>query len=350
MKKIRRRRILALAFSFAFIGVGQVVYDYFILNSLMSNGLASSYDFIDVLLINIASAFLGGLIAGVTLNFIDSRFRGKPFYYSLAIIIVMFLGVWIIQNVILAIDFNESNQVSFNWQVNSGDVKDIMFWTFMVILGYFFLQMSNKFGPGNLFPIFLGKYDKPFEEQRIFMLLDLKSSTSIAEELGNIKYHLFLKKVFSDVTNPILNAGGEIYQYVGDEIVITWPVNKNKNSFEFAACFFSIQAFLENKKQNYLNDFGAFPVFKAGAHLGEVTVGEIGVIKRDITYSGDVLNTAARIQGLCNELNCDFLISFDLYEFSKNLEEFFTVDYNGTIPLRGKKEQLQLISISKKTR
>lgn len=348
MKKIRRLRILVLALSFAVIAVGQVVYDHFVLISVLSNGVAPSYDVIEVLLINIASAFFGGLFAGVTLNYIDSKFRKKPFYYSLAIIIVMFLAIWAIQNLILAIDITESNQLTFNWQVNAADVKDMIFWSFMVVLGYFFLQMSNKFGPGNLIPIFLGKFDKPFEEKRIFMLLDLKSSTTIAENLGNIKYHQFLKKVFSDVTNPILDAGGEIYQYVGDEIVISWPVGKEKNTLKYAECFFNIQSFLESKKQNYLNDFGSFPVFKAGAHLGEVTVGEIGVIKRDITYSGDVLNTTARIQGLCNELNSKLLISQDLYDYSKNLEDFHTIEFKGSIELRGKKEELKIITVTKK--
>lgn len=348
MKKIKRRRVIIQALSFAIIAVGQVAYDYLTLSSILSNGTAPSYDFIEVLLINIASAFFGGLVAGFTLNYIDSKFRGKPFYYSLSIIVAMFVTVWSVQTIILAFDISESHKLTFNWQVDPGDLKDMMFWTFMVLLSYFFLQMSNKFGPGNLIPVLFGKYDKPFDERRIFMLLDLKSSTTIAENLGNIKYHQFLKKVFSDVTNPILNSGGEIYQYVGDEIVISWPIRKDKNTLKYAECFFGIQSFLKSKRQIYLNEFETLPVFKAGAHLGEVTVGEIGVIKRDITYSGDVLNTASRIQGLCNELHSDFLISSELLEFSKGINHFFAIDSNGSIPLRGKEEELQLYSISKK--
>lgn len=347
MKKIRRRRVLVMALSFAVIAVGQVAYDHLILISVLSNGAAPSYNVIEVLLINIASGFFGGLVAGVTLNYIDSKFRGKPFYYSLAIIIAMFLAVWIIQNLILAIDIKEGNQLTFNWQVNAADVKDMIFWTFMVLLGYFFLQMSNKFGPGNLMPIFLGKYDKPFEQKRIFMLLDLKSSTTIAENLGNIKYHQFLKKVFSDVTNPILNAQGEIYQYVGDEIVISWPVNEEENRLNYAKCFFNISKYLKDNQQYYQQQFGVQPTFKAGAHIGTVTAGEIGVIKRDITYSGDILNTAARIQGLCNQLGSKFLISDDLYKFSAGIDDEYSINVYGTIPLKGKTENLQLIDVSK---
>ena len=348
MKKIRRRRVLVLALSFAVIAVAQVVYDHLILTSKLSNGAASSYNVIEVLLINIASGFFGGLAAGVTLNYIDSKFRGKPFYYGLAIIIAMFIAVWAIQNLILAIDIKEGNQLTFNWQVNAADVKDMMFWTFMVLLGYFFLQMSNKFGPGNLMPIFLGKYDKPFEQKRIFMLLDLKSSMTIAENLKNIKYHQFLKKIFSDVTNPILDAGGEIYQYVGDEIVISWPVSKEANRLNYAKCFFNICKHLNHNKQHYQQEFGVQPSFKAGVHIGTVTAGEIGVINRDITYSGDILNTAARIQGLCNELGSKFLISDDLFKFSTGIEDEYSINIIGTIPLKGKSEDLKLIEILQK--
>ncbi|MGR3301112.1 MAG: hypothetical protein ACUZ8I_01275 [Candidatus Scalindua sp.] len=52
------------------------------------------------------------------------------------------------------------------------------------------------------------------------MFLDLKSSTTIAEEIGHRRYFEFISDFIADVTTPILNNHGEIYQYVGDEIVI----------------------------------------------------------------------------------------------------------------------------------
>jgi adenylate cyclase len=56
------------------------------------------------------------------------------------------------------------------------------------------------------------------------------------------------------------------------------------------------------------------PIFKAGANAGPVTVTEIGDIKRDLAFLGDTMNTAARIQGLCNQFQADLLISDSLYE------------------------------------
>ncbi|MBC6994098.1 adenylate/guanylate cyclase domain-containing protein [Neolewinella lacunae] len=216
----------------------------------------------------------------------------------------------------------------------------------IVILAYFFLEMNNKFGPGKLQKIFLGKFNTPVEEERIFMFLDLKSSTTIAEKLGGIQYHLFLKEVFSDVTIPILATQGDIYQYIGDEIVLTWEITHPENAVNCIQCFFEIQQLLEKKESRYLRKFGLTPQFKAGAHFGYVIAGEIGVIKRDITYSGDVLNTTARIQGMCNELKSNFLISRPLFEMGGLNAQDYKFEQKGDILLKGKAESMELIAVT----
>jgi adenylate cyclase len=54
------------------------------------------------------------------------------------------------------------------------------------------------------------------------MFVDLLSSTTIAEALGNEKYHNLLHDFYADITNPIIYNKGEIYQYVGDEVIVSW--------------------------------------------------------------------------------------------------------------------------------
>ncbi len=61
---------------------------------------------------------------------------------------------------------------------------------------------------------------------------------------------------------------------------------------------------------------------KAGITSGEVTATEIGVIKRSIAYHGDVLNTAARIQGECSKLNKELLISEEFLQMLACLNPF----------------------------
>ena len=72
----------------------------------------------------------------------------------------------------------------------------------------------------------------------------------------------------------------------------------------------------------FLNHFNIAPGFRAAIHLGEVTTGEIGALKKEIVFTGDVLNTAARIQGKCNEFEAELLISEDLKE-RLDMQQFF---------------------------
>jgi len=77
-------------------------------------------------------------------------------------------------------------------------------------------------------------------------------------------------------------------------------------------CFFLMQRSIEARKYSYLRQYGHYPRFKAGLHCGRVVATWVGKVKRKIVYHGDVLNTTARIQSLCNELGQELLISEDL--------------------------------------
>ncbi|PIQ48213.1 MAG: guanylate cyclase [Cytophagales bacterium CG12_big_fil_rev_8_21_14_0_65_40_12] len=346
MRKIKLQRIIIVAFAMAVIGALQSLYDHATLTSLFSSGQSDLYQFRNALLFNIISGFSGGLVAAFTLNFIDDKYRTKPYYQGLLIIMGVFTIVWVVRNVVEGAILMKSG-VPFHFSFDGTDIKNIVFWMLIVLLAYFYLEMNNKFGPGKLLKIFLGKFNTPLEENRIFMFLDLKSSTSIAEKLGGIRYHLFLKALFSDVTIPILHTQGEIYQYVGDEIVLTWEMDRPENVEHCLQCFFEIQKFLEERASKYLQNFGVRPHFKAGAHCGCVIAGEIGVIKRDITYSGDVLNTTARIQGMCNELQSNFLISQSLFELHTSNKQLYKFEQKGDISLKGKATPMELMAVSR---
>ena len=189
----------------------------------------------------------------------------------------------------------------------------------------------------------MGKYNTPKEEKRIFMFLDLNSSTTIAEKLGDELYHELLKNFFADITNSILDNNGEIYQYVGDEVVVAWKYEDGIINNHCIKCFFDMKSFIEKKKEKYLLRYGVVPSFKAGIHLGKVIVGEIGIIKRDITYSGDVLNTTSRIQSMCKEFDVDIIASEDLIE--KLSLKSYTANYLGAIKLKGKEKEVLLSSL-----
>jgi adenylate cyclase len=211
-----------------------------------------------------------------------------------------------------------------------------------------FINLVNKkYGPGILLPLLLGRYRKPKEEERIFLFMDLKSSTSIAEVLGHLKYSAFIRDSFMDI-NAVLRAyNAEIYQYVGDEIVVTWTMKEGLADLSCTRFFFSCEERFKNKADYYLKKYGQVPEFKAGLHMGMVTAVEVGNIKRDIAYHGDTLNTTARIQGVCNQYNETFLTSMYVLE-NTGIGEHFKTASIGMVGLKGKSNPIEIASIKPK--
>lgn len=208
----------------------------------------------------------------------------------------------------------------------------------------FILEVSKKFGPGNLWSMFTGKYHKPIIEDRIFMFLDLKDSTAYAEELGHIKYSNLIQRCFLYLNEIVFKHNAQIYQYVGDEAVLTWDSADPEAPRLCMELFFAFKAKLESKAEKFEKEFGFVPEFKAGINEGPVTVAEVGYIKRDIAYHGDVLNTGARIQAKCNELGKNLLAS---EAFAKEVEKIaaFRQELMGKINLKGKSAPIKIYAI-----
>ena len=72
--------------------------------------------------------------------------------------------------------------------------------------------------------IVLGTYHRPVREQLIVMFLDLADSTPLAEKLGELRVHDLITRFFFDIDEPINDHGGSVLSYVGDEVIVTWPV------------------------------------------------------------------------------------------------------------------------------
>jgi adenylate cyclase len=208
----------------------------------------------------------------------------------------------------------------------------------------FYAEISENIGHGVLVNFIRGKYHRPKEENRIFMFLDMKSSTTIAEQLGHVTYFELLKEYYYTLSDAVIAHSGEIYQYVGDEMVVSWKYKNGIQNNNCIACFFKMKADLQKKQDEFNKRFGIVPEFKAGLHFGTVTTGEIGAIKKEIIFTGDVLNATARIQALCNTLSTDILISKDLKEVL-SLESKFNVQSKGIQELRGKQTLKELFTV-----
>jgi len=212
----------------------------------------------------------------------------------------------------------------------------------------FFMQISRLLGEGVLLKFLLGRYNKPIEEERIFMFLDIKSSTTLAEKLGHQKFYSLLNTFFHHISEPVILTKAEIYQYVGDEVVFTWKTENGIQNSNCVRIYFLIKDIIELNKKQYLSDYGVVPEFKAGVHFGKVISAQIGELKREIVFNGDVVNTTSRIQQLCNNYNKELIVSSDLLLCIQNLPKNYIRENLGNIKLKGKEERIILYSIENK--
>lgn len=217
--------------------------------------------------------------------------------------------------------------------------------SFHLLVSLLYAEISENLGQNVLLNFFTGKYHKPVAETRIFMFADMKDSTAIAEQLGHIRYFEMLKSYYFDLSNAIVKNYGEVYQYIGDEIVISWKLKNGIAKNNCIRCYFDMKADLLKRKDAYLEKYGRFPDFKAGLHFGEVTTGEIGALKKEIFFTGDVLNTTARIQGLCKAYGVDLLVSKVLID-RLDLEHTYSVQMLGKPQLKGKMDALDLATVA----
>jgi adenylate cyclase len=353
--------VITIALGWAlFAGILFIVEYFFVLDLFVMKKISGSYDpttdFIGLITLGLIDGFAAGYIMIFRLG---SRYRKRSFafgiIYSGLFFIVFYLafgiaGLFIMDLAyfVFHMDFlsavNSSwNNVLFNMKMPSFFIA-MGVWAFVACCTQFIIQVSDKFGPGILWKFLTGKYYHPREEERIFMFLDLKSSTTIAEKTGSNKFFKLLKEIFSDITEPIINSRGEIYQYVGDEVIVTWPAKTGLSENNCLLCFYRIKEALEKRSEYYLEEYGLVPYFKAGMHIGEATVGEIGIIKKDIVFSGDVLNTTSRIEAECNKHNVNIILSSALLHRMPMNGEYKKIPL-GEIQLRGKEEKLSLSTI-----
>lgn len=202
-------------------------------------------------------------------------------------------------------------------------------------------------GPGAIVSLLLGRYRRPREERRVVLFLDLRGSTGLAERMGDAAFLGLLNRIAYDITDPILAAGGEIYRYVGDGIIVTWRAHGASEAAAIA-CVFAIADLLARRRADYEREFHAAPQLRAALHAGPLVLGEMGDVKREIVMLGDVMNTAARLEEACRATGQDVIASGAVLE-GVTLPPGIVARSLGPMALRGKTEAIELFALARAT-
>ncbi|HEV7332888.1 MAG TPA: adenylate/guanylate cyclase domain-containing protein [Flavisolibacter sp.] len=302
---------------------------------------------------SLAFAIIGFIVAGAEAFYLKNAFRRFPLWLStilrMTLTFFLFLAVSLLFLAIYFVFRYNGTFAAFRDVYIEKIIYTPSFLVFMIDLGVLsflsimILEISDKYGPGGIRNLLRGRYNKPRQENRIFLFLDINDSTAIAERLGHERYFNMLKDFFADITDPILENNGSIYQYVGDEVSISW---QNTPENKFRCLHFVKQAVdaIERREEYYLQTYGFMPRFKTGIHAGEVTAGYIGIIKKELVFSGDTLNTTARIRSKCNELGFSYVMTNDFLGGLQHTNGFVIREI-GETGFRGREEKEQLFSL-----
>jgi adenylate cyclase len=204
--------------------------------------------------------------------------------------------------------------------------------------------IANIIGPRAFLNFVSGRYHSPIEENRFVLFVDIAGSTGLAERLGGIAIHRFLDHTFRLLTLAVVDYRGEVLNYVGDEVIVTWPERGGAVDCRPLQCFVAMRDELSRASSQFDREFGATPRIRGSLHFGPVIVGEIGDVKRAIVFNGDVMNTAARLEELSRKVDGGFLASRAAMDRFSSAPPFAVRDL-GRLPIRGRADGIDVVGI-----
>lgn len=354
--RYRVKMVLAIAFFWTIIDSAVYVYKFYY-EHVDRDSTPFDVNTTTVLLLRVVLIFGICLIMAYLLVYILKRIaRHLRLWVSLVLKILILLAaafvlnfllhftyIWLIEKQPTPGDIDELNRFYYEIFQTSLVISQLARWLLIFLFTILFIEVNEKYSPGVFFDILSGKYLNPRVENRIVMFIDLEDSTPIAEQLGNKVYFRFIRDFIYFISTALLENDGQIYQYVGDEVVVSWKIKDARSNRRCVRALISCKKILLQNKTYFKRKYGVIPEFRAGVHAGEVTIGEIGVIKKDLAMSGDIMNTAARLRSLSGEIGQRFIASRE-FVVASNLNGDLAVPL-GKFDLKGKESSTEIYSL-----
>jgi adenylate cyclase len=344
MSALTRSRLLLLL---RVVGLSAVIGTLYSLVFAASSGLSGVRSFVVAALIGVVYGVLIGSSSAVDI-FVLRQGR-MPWLDSQPLLAVVALRALVYGGVAAAVVIVQPGERLFGVAAPynaRGAVATIAFALAVSTVLVIVFQAAALVGYRTFTALILGRYRQPRAERRFFLFVDVVGSTRLAERLGPSQAHRFLAAVFKAIAEPVARCRGEIYQYVGDEIVITWIEAQGAPEARALRCFFEMRAALVASAAQFRERFGVDPELRAALHLGEVIAGEVGEARRAIVFHGDVMNTAGRLEQATREVPCRFIASADALAALGPLPATQTRDL-GALALRGRDEPIHAFCIER---
>lgn len=352
INKYRYKLILVIAFTWTFVDTLYTVVRYNFLDIQSRYYFFEYNDFQSVFLREVIVFCMTAIIGNVLVLNFKRNSRNLPLWFNFLAKTAILVALAFLMNFFIhfsysllisklspAYAWNEFIEDTFNsyWLL-----EKLPSWLLIFFMTQLMIEIIEKYSPAIFIDVFLGKYVHPRIEKRIIMFIDLKDSTPIAEKLGHKEYFRFIRDFIYYISIALIEYNGRIYQYVGDEIVVSWPLSAT-NSKKCMDSLIEARKLLQKNGVRFRRKYDISPEFRVGIHAGEVTIGEIGLIKKDLAMSGDTMNTTARIRSACSELKQKFIVSKDFID-TIDLKDWQSESL-GLVDLKGKDKRIELFAL-----
>jgi adenylate cyclase len=237
-----------------------------------------------------------------------------------------------------------SHGVDDHWLASDYPFIVAMAFAVSILIGAIY-ELVRLVGGRVLLNVILGRYRRATREKRVLLFLDLVGSTTLAEQMGELRVQDLLTRFFFDIDAAIVAHGGEVHAYVGDEVIVTWPVGAKPDRAP-VDCVFAIQDRITALAGRYQAEFGVVPQFRAGIHAGPVIVSQCGNSRRQVAYFGDTVNVAARLQAHCKDAGRSLLVSGELLRLLPAGHDL-VVDALGPTQLRGRAAPVDVLALAR---
>lgn len=173
-------------------------------------------------------------------------------------------------------------------------------------------EVTRLLGTEATIALISGRYHRPRLEQRVVLFADVIGSTALAERIGELRFHSFLRDVAQDLAAPVEMARGDVHRYVGDAVIVTWPLARGSADAACLQCAQAMHEALAARAEVYKSHYGMDARVRVAIHCGQVAAGEIGDWKKEIALLGDTMNTTARIEAAAKAFDAATVLSDDL--------------------------------------
>ena len=298
----------------------------------------------DLLVAALHGVAISSILSAFEIYLVVSAVRGRIQGLSFTASLLFRSAVYAV--VILSVELAFAN---IGWSGQTG-ITSRSFWhaaafsaVFAIAIN-FVIEIANLLGARTLSNFITGRYHAPVEESRFVLFVDIVGSTGLAERLGGVGIHRFLDRTFRVLTESVVDYRGEILDYVGDELIVTWPEASGSVDSRPLRCFLAMRAALLKAAPRFEREFGAAPRIRGSLNFGPVIIGEIGDIKRAIVFIGDVMNTASRLEHLSREAAGGFLASASAISRLGSASGALTRDL-GRMPIRGRADGIGVFGL-----